>query len=109
MHRVELKVLVEELKDGLGLSFLMHRVELKAINVAGSERKYLQFLMHRVELKVTGPRVVSYCPVEFLMHRVELKEQKGFGLLLRQLEVPNAPCGVERTLGVSMLGEATGS
>ena len=54
--------------------------------------------MHRVELKV----YVAYRDKDkrdlFLMHRVELKDALSFFFKSYIGIVPNAPCGVERTL-----------
>ena len=77
----------------------MHRVELKdnfcyfLYSLAVSS-----FLMHRVELKGSFLMSFTFMITQFLMHRVELKVTKD---LYKKLinRVPNAPCGVERSLG----------
>ena len=78
----------------------MHRVELKVFLYTFPRLELLQFLMHRVELKVplNYGRMI-YSKPWFLMHRVELKARicanfNGYS----SLQVPNAPCGVERRL-----------
>ena len=53
--------------------------------------------MHRVELKGINSISLPIGWPPFLMHRVELKVERKF---LDDLDnhVPNAPCGVERSL-----------
>ncbi len=96
----------------------MHRVELKGFMSlmslfcgvvpnapCGVERQVIfealvqaqPFLMHRVELKAgrfTNSSIIS----PFLMHRVESKGRQTSPLRFIACPVPNAPCGVERTL-----------
>ena len=94
MHRVELKV-----KQRISSSFFC-----QVPNAPCGVERYLQcyhfwvcflFLMHRVELKDSSQicRIILF--PRFLMHRVELKV--GFQCYSDCcLDVPNAPCGVER-------------
>ncbi len=57
--------------------------------------------MHRVELKDDPQGLLWHAHHTFLMHRVELKEGHSIHTQLCIL-VPNAPCGVERQLFVSL-------
>ncbi len=56
------------------------------------------FLMHRVELKVQFGYDCVITAFEFLMHRVELKDLPSSSSSNRTYAVPNAPCGVERSV-----------
>ncbi len=56
--------------------------------------------MHRVELKEALTAPYFFVAFGFLMHRVELKVHSPPPLHLLCLRVPNAPCGVERTIAV---------
>ncbi len=53
--------------------------------------------MHRVELKgvQTPHRFLSFLVLLFLMHRVELKVRLPTQAKDIEIDVPNAPCGVE--------------
>ncbi len=99
MHRVELKVFAPSFEKCFSFGFLMHRVELKAtIRFTKTELVKL-FLMHRVELKVSTNKLIFSVFNKFLMHRVELKafaKQLGVTKKTFIVNVPNAPCGVER-------------
>ncbi len=57
--------------------------------------------MHRVELKDFFQEVGLTLFYGFLMHRVELKEGNLHVVRFhKETIVPNAPCGVERKVGI---------
>ncbi len=56
------------------------------------------FLMHRVELKGHNNAYGKPSTLAFLMHRVELKDSLTSSIPPLKTCVPNAPCGVERSL-----------
>jgi hypothetical protein len=86
MHRVELKDGLSRVENAEGTKFLMHRVELKAARVGHPRQPFWLFLMHRVELK--AGLMKAFC-----------------GLIS---SVPNAPCGVERSVSVQLFRQDIG-
>ncbi len=73
----------------------MHRVELKGQQKNPKKQKKSQFLMHRVELKVGRFPKEEDFPKEVPNAPCGVERSQCFLTSLRRFGVPNAPCGVE--------------